>query len=114
MRYYKMIIDGYLVAVGSGSGGEEITAEEYAELLNIIHTKPSAENGYDYRLKADLTWELYELPIIEEEQTTYTAEQLAEMTTTELKSICTELGIATSMVKQNMIDLILGKQNAID
>lgn len=64
MRYYKMIIDGYLVAVGSGSGGTEITAEEYAELLNIIRTKPVASEGYDYRLKSDLTWELYELPII--------------------------------------------------
>ena len=64
MRYYKMIIDGYLVAVGSGSGGTEITAEEYAELLNIIRTKPVASEGYDYRLKSDLTWELYELPPI--------------------------------------------------
>ena len=64
MRYYKMIIDGYLVAVGSGSGGTEITADEYAELLNIIRTKPVASQGYDYRLKADLTWELYEMPII--------------------------------------------------
>lgn len=61
MRYYKMIIDGYLVAVGSGSGGTEITAEEYAELLNIIRTRPVASEGYDYRLKSDLTWELYEL-----------------------------------------------------
>ena len=62
MRTYKIIIDGYLVAVGSGSGGTEITAEEYAELLNIIRTKPVASEGYEYRLKADLTWELYELP----------------------------------------------------
>lgn len=62
MRYYKMIIDSYLVAVGSGSGGTEITAEEYSELLNIIRTKPVASEGYEYRLKADLTWELYELP----------------------------------------------------
>lgn len=62
MRYYKMIIDSYLVAIGNGSGGTEITADEYAELLNIIRTKPVASEGYDYRLKADLTWELYELP----------------------------------------------------
>lgn len=62
MRYYKMIIDSYLVAIGNGSGGTEITADEYAELLNIIRTKPVTSEGYDYRLKADLTWELYELP----------------------------------------------------
>ena len=64
MRYYKIITDGYLVAVGSGSGGTEITEAEYAELLNIIRTKPVTSEGYDYRLKADLTWELYELPPI--------------------------------------------------
>ena len=64
MRYYKMIIDGYLVAVGSGSGGTEITAEEYAELLNIIRSKPVATEGYDYRLKTDLTWDVYERPVI--------------------------------------------------
>ena len=64
MRYYKIITDGYLVAVGSGSGGTEIAEAEYAELLNIIRTKPVASEGYDYRLKSDLTWELYELPII--------------------------------------------------
>ena len=64
MRYYKMIIDSYLVAIGNGSGGTEITADEYAELLNIIRSKPVATEGYDYRLKTDLTWEVYERPVI--------------------------------------------------
>ena len=62
MRYYKIITDGYLVAVGIGSGGTEITEAENSELLNIIRSKPVATEGYDYRLKADLTRELYELP----------------------------------------------------
>ena len=62
MRYYKMIIDGYLVAVGSGSGGTEIAEADYNNLLEIIRNKPIAESGYDYRLKSDLTWELCELP----------------------------------------------------
>lgn len=64
MRYYKMIIDGYLVAVGSGSGGTEIAEAEYNNLLEIIHNKPIAESGYDYRLREDLTWEVYERPVI--------------------------------------------------
>lgn len=64
MRYYKMIIDSYLVAIGNGSGGTEITVDEYAELLNIIRSKPVATEGYDYRLKTDLTWEVYERPVI--------------------------------------------------
>lgn len=112
MRYYKLINDGYIVAVGTGAGGEEITEAEYNSLLEVIRNKPSAENGYDYRLTAELKWERYELPQIEEE-TAYTAEQLEAMTSTELKAICVELGIPTSMVKQNMIDLILGKQNEV-
>lgn len=73
MRYYKMIIDGYLIAVGSGSGGEEITETEYNNLLSVIHNKPTAPEGYDYRLKDTLEWELYELPpmpIEDEEATT--------------------------------------------
>lgn len=111
MRYYKMIIDGYLIAVGNGSGGEEITEAEYNNLLEVIRNKPSAESGYDYRLKADLTWELYELPIVEEEQTAYTTEQLEAMTSTELREICAELGISGTMTKANMISLIMGKQS---
>ena len=68
MRYYKIIENGYLVGIGTGAGGIEITAEEYESLLNHIQNKPIAESGYDYRLKEDLTWELYELPIVPEEE----------------------------------------------
>ena len=46
----------------------------------------------------------------EEETYGYSREQLEGMSNTELKSICTEMSIPTSMVKQNMIDLILSKQ----
>ena len=66
MRYYKIVESGYLVVIGTGNGGAEITKEEYENILTVINEKPIAENGYDYRLKEDLTWELYELPIIPE------------------------------------------------
>ena len=66
MRYYKLINEGYLISVGTGAGGNEITEDEYNILLDIILNKPTAESGYDYRLKADLTWELYELPPVED------------------------------------------------
>lgn len=45
--------------------GKEITAEEYDNIIEIIHNKPTAPNGYDYRLTDGLEWELYEL-IVEE------------------------------------------------
>ena len=67
MRFYKIINNGYLVAIGNGSGGTEITEAEYNNLLEVIHNKPIAESGYDYRLKADLSWELYELPPVPED-----------------------------------------------
>lgn len=70
MRYYKMIDDGYLVQIGTGFGGEEITADEYHAIAEVISTVPTAPDGYSYRLKADLTWELYELPVVEEEDLT--------------------------------------------
>jgi hypothetical protein len=68
MRYYKLIEDGYLTAIGTGNGGISTTEEEYNSLLEHIHNKPEAEEGYGYRLKEDLTWELYELPIVPEEE----------------------------------------------
>ena len=77
MRYYKQIENDYLLSIGSGPGGEEITAEEYAQSLDTIRSRPTAEAGYGYRLKADLTWELYELPPVEEVEQEATMEDYA-------------------------------------
>lgn len=48
----------------------EITESEYNAILDIIRNKPTAREGYNYRLKTDLTWEEYELPPIEPEPLT--------------------------------------------
>lgn len=73
MRYYKNIEADCITGIGTGSGSEEITAEEYENILTIIKSRPTSEVGYGYRLKTDLTWELHELPPVEE------AEQEATM-----------------------------------
>lgn len=65
MRYYKLIENGYIVGIGTGPGGVEITVEEYNKILALVKAKPTAEAGYDYWLKEDLTWELVEVPIID-------------------------------------------------
>lgn len=65
MRYYKIIENEYLTAIGIGNDGTEITKEEFDSIVNIINNCPKAEEGFGYRLKADLTWELYELPPVE-------------------------------------------------
>lgn len=62
MRYYKLIENGYIVGIGKGAGGVEISQEEYDEILVVIRSKPVAESGHDYWLREDLTWELVEVP----------------------------------------------------
>ena len=62
MKYFKNIQGGYIAALSTGSGGEEITQEEYEHILSLVHACPKADPGYQYRLKTDLTWELVELP----------------------------------------------------
>lgn len=74
IRYNKQIEDGYLTAIGTGAGGEEITKEEYDEILSVIRSCPADEAGYMYRLRADLTWELTQAPMIEEDDAEATEE----------------------------------------
>lgn len=60
---YKIQYDGnYLISIGTGPGGTEITESEYNNILSVIRSRPTPPAGFDYRLKADLTWEQYELP----------------------------------------------------
>lgn len=61
MRYNKQTFNNYILAIGTGYGGTEITEAEYNEIMAIIQNHPIAE-GKGYRLKADLTWEEYDLP----------------------------------------------------
>ena len=61
-RYYCQYNDsGILLAIGTGAGGTEITEAEYNEIMAIIQSCPNVD-GKGYRLKADLTWEAYDLP----------------------------------------------------
>lgn len=60
MRYFKIIQNNYVLGIGTGNSGTEITEYEYNEILAVIRTKPQRTATKDYRLKADLTWEEYE------------------------------------------------------
>lgn len=63
---YKYINNGYIIGVGTGAGaGREITEDEYNEILNKINNRPTAPEGFTYRLTTALEWELCELPPIE-------------------------------------------------
>ena len=65
MRYNKQTSNNYILAIGTGYGGTEITEAEYNEIMAIIQNRPTTE-GKGYRLKADLTWEEYDLPPVPE------------------------------------------------
>ena len=73
MTNYKVIRDGYIVCINHDFG-TEITEAEYAAIVSVVNNKPSAEIGYDYRLKVDLTWELVELPPVPEDDEEITLE----------------------------------------
>lgn len=61
--YYKIIENGYIIAVTTGAGQTPITETEYNELLGIFRNKPTAPDGYTYMLNSvTLEWELVELP----------------------------------------------------
>lgn len=60
MRYYKLIENNYITAIGTGGGGTEITETEYNTILSVIQQKPARTATTDYHLKPDLTWEQYE------------------------------------------------------
>jgi hypothetical protein len=60
--YFENTEGEYIISISTGTGGEEIAKEEYDNIISVIRDRPTAETGYDYRLKTDLTWELVELP----------------------------------------------------
>lgn len=65
--YGKYINDNYIVGVGTGAGtGSEITEDEYNTILDKINNRPTAPEGFTYRLTTALEWELVELPPIVE------------------------------------------------
>lgn len=65
MYYVQYNDSGNIQAIGTGIGGTEITESEYNEIMSLIQNRPQAD-GKGYRLKADLTWEEYDLPPVPE------------------------------------------------
>lgn len=97
MIYFKGIDSGYIGAVGIGELTQygvksasidaigawseivEITGSEYDELISVFKQKPHAE-GKGYKLKENLTWEEYDLPVPSEDEDLTTEEALSIIT----------------------------------
>ena len=119
MRYYKITgADGNLTAIGTGSGGTEITEAEYTALAAEITEKAALVAAL---IAGTITAE--ELPVdwreeivrraedtAQETAAVYTQTTLQAMTNAELETILAGFGISASMNKANMVRLILAAQ----
>ena len=118
MRYYKMKdTDGKLTAIGTGSGGVEITAEEYAELSAEIAAKAAlvaslaAGEITETDIREDWREEIVRrAAAISASTDAYTREALEAMTNADLEIILAGMGVSANMTKANMVTLILAMQ----
>ena len=118
MRYYKITdADGNLMAIGTGSGGTEITAEEYAELSAEIAAKANlvaslaAGEITETDIREDWRDEIVRrAAAISASADTYTREALEAMTNADLEIILAGMGVSANMTKANMVTLILAMQ----
>lgn len=83
---FKRITEQYIEIIGESEhlleeNDVEITDEEYNNILSVIHLAPH-EDGKNYRLKTDLTWEEYDVEPIEVEEEP-SAEELLNIITGE-------------------------------
>lgn len=78
-KYFKNIEDDYIVSISTGTGAEEITQEEYDNIMSVIRSRPTPEVGYDYKLRADLTWELIEVEVIPEDEVEISDDEFMNM-----------------------------------
>lgn len=118
MRYYKMTdADGNLTAIGTGSGGVEITEEEYAALAKEIEQKAALVDVLaDGRISAEDIREDWREEIVrraealESRKAGYSQEMLEAMSNAELEQILSGMGVSVNMTKANMVTLILAIQ----
>ena len=122
MRYYKMTdADGNLTAIGTGSGGVEITAAEYAALAEEIRQKAALVSALAAgSVTADDIREDWRDEIVRRADAMsahvdrYTQETLEEMTKAELEQILSDMGVSVNMTKANMVTLILAMQEGVE
>ena len=118
MRYYKMTdAEGNLTAIGTGSGGVEITAEEYAELSAEITAKAAlvaaliAGTITEEAVPEDWREEIVRrAAAVSASADAYTREALEAMTNADLEIILAGMGVSANMTKANMVTLILAMQ----
>lgn len=49
-NYFKSVADGYVIGIGETTGTGNITEEEYNTLKDLFNNRPTAPQGYIYKL----------------------------------------------------------------
>lgn len=62
MNYYVNTSGEYITSITTGAGETEITENKYNQILQTIRNCPTAPDGFVYKLRTDLTWELVKIP----------------------------------------------------
>ena len=78
--------NGYIVSIMHGAKEGNISKAEYQAIMDKVNRKPTPPVGYDYRLTIDLEWELYEIPVAEEDDD-------EEATAEDYKASLVEMGV---------------------
>lgn len=79
--------NGYIISIVKDPHGNA-TDEEYQRIEAALRDRPTAPEGYDYRLTTSLEWELYQLP------EPATDEEDAEATEADYLAALNELGVS--------------------
>lgn len=63
MEYKIVIWNGYILGVGKVPCGGNINKETYDRITDMINNMPTAPEGFCYKLKENLEWELVKLEL---------------------------------------------------
>ena len=109
-----MDANGNLTAIGTDSGGTEITAAEYAALAEEIRQKAAMVSALAAgSVTADDIREDWREEIVRRAEALnahtegYTQDALEAMTNAEREQILSGMGVSANMTKANMVTLIL-------
>lgn len=71
MHYRVNTENGYIHGITKGVNAENgnISKEEYEKIKSLLENTPTAPDGFYYRLKENLEWELCEIPPVKETAT---------------------------------------------
>lgn len=62
MKYYKVVINGFISVIGENICGQEITEEEYNNIIEAISEKPSDTEDTIYKLEdISLIWKAFSM-----------------------------------------------------